>query len=78
MRHSKYELLTQPRSGHPAKASNIRIIEEDEAKGDTAEAYQYFRDTMGRQDVPGILKCFGNNPCCSTPNGRYGIGSSLQ
>jgi len=65
MSHSEDELLTQPRSVHPAKASNIHIIEEDEAEGDTAAAYQYFRDTMGRQDVPGILKCFGTNPAAA-------------
>jgi uncharacterized peroxidase-related enzyme len=63
MSRPEYELLAQL---HPARSVNantrIRIIEEDDAEGDTAAAYQYFRDVMGRQDVPGILKCFGTNP----------------
>jgi uncharacterized peroxidase-related enzyme len=63
MSRPEYELLTQPRP--PAKPNNIRIIEEDDAKGDTAAAYQYCRDIMGRQDVPGILKCFGTNPAAA-------------
>src|SRR5580658_3803345 len=40
----------------------IPLIDETEATGETAVAYQYFRDQTGRQDVPGILKCFGTNP----------------
>lgn len=47
MIRSEYELPTQPCPTPPAKQNNIRIIEEDEAKGDTAAAYQYFRDTTG-------------------------------
>jgi uncharacterized peroxidase-related enzyme len=60
MSRPEYQLLAQEL---PGKAkTRIRIIEEHDAQGDTAAAYQYFRDTMGRQDVPGILKCFGTNP----------------
>jgi uncharacterized peroxidase-related enzyme len=63
MDRPEYEL---PAQLHPARSVNtnttIRIIEEDEAEGETAAAYQHFRDTMGREDVPGILKCFGTNP----------------
>ena len=33
--------------------TKLRIIEEADAEGETAAAYQYCRDTMGRQDVPG-------------------------
>jgi uncharacterized peroxidase-related enzyme len=67
MSRAEYELLaqlrTQLRTGPPPKAeTKIHLIEEDEATGDTAAAYQYFRDQSGRQDVPGILKCFGSNP----------------
>jgi hypothetical protein len=47
MSRPEYELSA------PAK---LRIIEEGDAKGETAAAYQYCRDTMGRQDVPGLLK----------------------
>ncbi len=63
MSRPEYELLSRLRVGKPARAeTKIRLIEEDEATGETAAAYQYFRDQTGRQDVPGILKCFGTNP----------------
>jgi uncharacterized peroxidase-related enzyme len=63
MSRPEYERLAQLRTGPPPKAeTKIHLIEEDEATGDTAAAYQYFRDQSGRQDVPGILKCFGSNP----------------
>jgi uncharacterized peroxidase-related enzyme len=59
----EYELLARLRTNLPPKvATKIRLIEEDEAQGETASAYQYFRDQTGRSDVPGILKCFGSNP----------------
>jgi uncharacterized peroxidase-related enzyme len=63
MSRPEYELLAKMRSAPPAKIqTKIRLIDEDEAIGDTAEAYAYFREQTGRQDVPGILKCFGTNP----------------
>jgi uncharacterized peroxidase-related enzyme len=59
----EYELLTRLRSGHLPKAkTKIPLVEEDEAIGETAAVYQYFRDQTGRPDVPGILKCFATNP----------------
>jgi uncharacterized peroxidase-related enzyme len=66
MSFPEYELLAQLRPVHSFHTNTrIRIIQEDDAQGDTAAAYQYFRDTMGRQDVPGILKCFGTNPAAA-------------
>lgn len=66
MSRPEYELLAQHRPASPARVhTRIRIVEEDEAESETAEAYQYFRETMGRQDVPGILKCFGSNPAAT-------------
>ena len=63
MSRPEYELLAQLRTAPPPKAeTKIRLIEEDEATGETAATYQYFRDQTGRQDVPGILKCFATNP----------------
>jgi uncharacterized peroxidase-related enzyme len=59
----EYELLEQLQTAPLSKAeTKIRLIEEDEATGETAAVYQYFRDQTGRQDVPGILKCFATNP----------------
>jgi len=59
----EYELLSKLKTHNPATAeTKIRLIAEKEATGETAAAYQYFRDQTGRQDVPGILKCFATNP----------------
>ncbi|MGB9123213.1 MAG: hypothetical protein WCE73_21540 [Candidatus Angelobacter sp.] len=47
----------------PAKtATKIRIIEDAEATGETAAAYDFWRAGSGRQQVPGIIKCFGSRP----------------
>lgn len=43
-------------------ATKIRIIEDVEATGETAAAYDFWRAGSGRQQVPGILKCFGARP----------------
>jgi hypothetical protein len=49
---------------HHAKPqpTKIRITEDAEAKGETAEAYEYWRRNSGRKQVPGIIKCFGARP----------------
>lgn len=43
-------------------ATKIRITEDAEAKGDVAEAYDFWRKGSGRTKVPGIIKCFGARP----------------
>ncbi len=40
----------------------IAIIEDAEAKGDVAAAYDFWRASSGRHQVPGIIKCFGARP----------------
>ena len=63
MNRPEYELISQLRSLPRSKVeTKIPIIEEDEASGDAVAAYAYFRQQTGREDVPGILKCFGTNP----------------
>jgi hypothetical protein len=42
--------------------TKIKIIEDAEATGDTAGAYEFWRKGSGRQQVPGIIKCFGARP----------------
>jgi hypothetical protein len=42
--------------------TKIRIIEDAEATGETAAAYDFWRAGSGRQQVPGIIKCFGSRP----------------
>jgi Carboxymuconolactone decarboxylase family len=50
--------------GAPAAkpATKIKIIEDAEATGETAAAYDVWRAGSGKQQVPGIIKCFGARP----------------
>jgi hypothetical protein len=50
----------QPSASKPA--TKIRIIEDAEATVETAAAYDFWRAGSGRQQVPGIIKCFGVRP----------------
>jgi hypothetical protein len=43
-------------------ATKIKIIEDTEAAGDVAAAYDFWRASSGRKQVPGIIKCFGARP----------------
>jgi hypothetical protein len=42
--------------------TKIRITEDADATGATAEAYDFWRKGSGRTQVPGIIKCFGARP----------------
>jgi hypothetical protein len=42
--------------------TKIAIIEDAEATGDVAAAYDCWRAGSGRRQVPGIIKCFGARP----------------
>ena len=53
----------KPPAEAPSKATTkIKITEDAEATGDTLAAYNYWRSGSGRQQVPGIIKCFGSRP----------------
>ena len=43
-------------------APKIKITEDADAVGETAAAYALWRSQSGRQQVPGILKCFSARP----------------
>ena len=63
MTRPEYALLAELRPTAAGRVeTHIPIVDEADAIGETAAAYQYFRDQTGRQDVPGILKCFGTEP----------------
>jgi hypothetical protein len=48
---------------HPEPATKIGIVEDAEATGETAAAaYDFWRASSGRQQVPGMIKCFGSRP----------------
>ena len=40
----------------------IKQIQDAEATGETAAAYDEWRTASGRKQMPGILKCFGQRP----------------
>ena len=40
----------------------IKLIQDADATGDTAAAYDEWRAKSGRTQMPGILKCFGQRP----------------
>lgn len=42
--------------------TKIKIIEDADATGETAAAYDFWRAGSGRKQVPGIMKCFGSRP----------------
>jgi len=54
--------LSQAQPPAPKTGTKIRITEDAEATGDTAAAYDVWRAGSGRQQVPGIIKCFGARP----------------
>ena len=63
MRTSGYAVtsgLKQP--GKVRVPTTLPVVEEADAAGEVAEAYQYFREHFGRPTVPGILKCFSSSP----------------
>lgn len=61
MHTPEYSLLHQKKSA-AAKGTNLPVVEESDAMGAVAESYAYFREHFGRQDIPGILKCFATHP----------------
>jgi hypothetical protein len=58
LKPSKVGKNSAPRP-YPTK---IAIIEDAEATGDVAAAYDFWRAGSRRQQVPGIIKCFGARP----------------
>ena len=54
--------MNSPEAAATRFATKIRITEDQEATGETARAYDFWRAGSGRQKVPGIIKCFGARP----------------
>jgi uncharacterized peroxidase-related enzyme len=55
-------LPKQIKSLNTKNATKIRITEDPAAAADIAAAYDFWRSTSGRKQVPGIIKCFGARP----------------
>lgn len=46
----------------PDPKTKIALIEDADATGDVAKVYEQWRKQSGRQQMPGILKCFSHRP----------------
>jgi alkylhydroperoxidase family enzyme len=46
----------------PDTETKIKLIEDKDATGEVAEVYEQWRAKSGRQQMPGILKCFSHRP----------------
>ena len=42
--------------------TKIKLIEDKDATGEVATVYDEWRAKSGRQEMPGILKCFSHRP----------------
>lgn len=59
----EYEHLSHlPERPNRSCAANLPLVDEANAEGEVAILFEYFRSHFGRQDVPGILKCFATHP----------------
>ena len=52
----------RPDSSTDKHVTKIGITEDAEASGELAAAYDFWRAGSGRNQVPGIIKCFGARP----------------
>src|SRR5215813_1441434 len=46
----------------PASETKIKVVEDDDATGEVAAAYDYWRASSGRKQVPGVLKSLSARP----------------
>lgn len=46
----------------PDPKTKIALIEDADATGEVAKVYEQWRTQSGRQQMPGILKCFSHRP----------------
>jgi hypothetical protein len=58
--HQDARNSSEPEAAKPH--TKITIIEDAQATGDVAAAYDEWRKGSGRTQVPGIIKCFGARP----------------
>jgi len=42
--------------------TKIKLVEDDEARGEIADVYNQWKKKTGRAEMPGILKCFSARP----------------
>ena len=46
----------------PDHETKIKLVEDRDAAGEVAQVYDEWRAKSGRQQMPGILKCFSHRP----------------
>jgi uncharacterized peroxidase-related enzyme len=62
MQTPEYSQLEKHKKAVVEHETNLPLVKEADATGVVAGAYAYFRENFGRQDIPGILKCFATHP----------------
>lgn len=61
--HAILLLLRSEKCGKmPDHQTKIKLIEDRDATGEVAQVYDEWRAKSGRQQMPGILKCFSHRP----------------
>ena len=61
--HGILHLLRREKFGKmPDYQTKIKLIEDRDATGEVAQVYDEWRAKSGRQQMPGILKCFSHRP----------------
>jgi len=56
------EDVEESRRGGVVEARNLAVVNEGDAGAEVARLYQQFREEFGRDEVPGILRCFATHP----------------
>src|SRR5580658_2779046 len=56
------QIHSRNRAAMPDHETKIKLIEDRDATGEVAQVYDEWRAKSGRQQVPGILKCFSHRP----------------
>jgi alkylhydroperoxidase family enzyme len=57
-----HQLRSRKRVPVPDNETKIKLIEDRDATGEVAQVYDEWRAKSGRQQMPGILKCFSHRP----------------
>jgi uncharacterized peroxidase-related enzyme len=59
----EYENLARWSASRSSSSStNLPLVEASEADDEVSRLYERYRSRFGRQDIPGILKCFATHP----------------
>ena len=58
----EYQRLKGAGASAAITATNLPVVNPGDADGEVAELFSYFREHFGREEIPGILRCFATHP----------------